>query len=519
MPKQYLIGIDLGSSSVKASLFGSDGQAYGDVSRDNHPWQPRPGVAEYNGTRMLAATVQAIRQLVDEQRLKPGEVAAIAIDGMISGTMGVDEAGEPTTPYTTTLDVRFNPELNHVMGSFHEPIRRLTGAGQPCFAPKMLWIRREAPDAYTRTAKFVTAAGYVAGKLAGLAGGDAFIDYTYLWATGLSDTANYAWSGDLCGDMNLPVDKLPRIVGPAEVIGGVSLAMASASGLRQGTPVVAGCGDQSAGLLAAGVNAPGRMGESAGTYPVLAFCTDAFRPDMAGMRTEIIPSAIPGLWNPVSLIIGGGLTHHWFQEQFASGSSALSAPHDDAAHAYAVLDDLAAGLGPGSDKVFFIPHMAGRACPTNTDYRGMWVGFSWAHRREHFYRAILESIAYDQYHALQSLKAAYPESPVAEILIFSGGARSAFWNQIKADVMGVPYLALDREDLGALGAAILAGHAVGIYDDLATASHHFVRVTQRFEPWPEIHAYYSQCAEFYERLLSHSELAYHELAALPEWQG
>jgi xylulokinase len=517
MARRYLIGIDLGSSSVKASLFDEGGRACGDVTRDNHPLQPQAGIAEYSGPQMLASTLEAIRLLVDQDFLRPGDIAALSIDGMISGTMGIDAAGEPTTPYTTTLDIRFTPELNAVMEGFHEPIRRLTGAGQPCFAPKMQWIRREFPEVYARTAKFVTAAGYVAGQLAGLRGEDAFIDYTYLWATGLSDTAAYAWSDELCQAMDLPVDKLPRIVRPADIVGRISAEMAAATGLLEGTPVAAGCGDQSAGLLAAGVNVPGRTGDSAGTYPVLAFCTDHFRPDMMGQRTEIIPSAIPGLWNPISLIIGGGLTHHWFQEQFAAGSQTETVQVGSSL--YAVLDELAARVGPGSEKVFFIPHMAGRACPTNTDYRGMWMGFSWTHRREHFYRAILEAIAYDQYHALESLKAAFPESPVHEILVYSGGARSALWNQIKADVMGVPYLALDREDLGALGAAILAGHAVGMYDDLGTASQRFVTVAQRFEPRTDEHAYYVQCAAYYERLLSHSEPAYRELAALPEWRA
>ncbi len=517
MARQYLIGIDLGSSFAKTSLFDLNGHACGDVSCDNHPQQPRPGVAEYDGPAMLAATVRALRELVDREGLQPGEVAAIATDGMISGTMGIDQAGEATTPYTTTLDMRFAPELNDVMARFHEPIRRLTGAGQPCFAPKMQWIRREFPDVFKRTAKFVTAAGYVAGKLAGLTAADAFIDYTYLWATGLSDTVNYAWSGELCDAMNLPATLLPRIVPASQIIGGISREMAAATGLPAGTPIVAGCGDQAACYLAAGVTKPGRMGDGAGTYPILAFCTDYFRPDTAAMRTEIMASTVPGMWNPVSLIIGGGLTHHWFKEQFASGDAAQADAKGTSV--YAILDEKAGRLGPGSEKVFFIPHLAGRACPTNTDYRGMWVGFSWAHRREHFYRAVLESIAYDQYHALKSLRAAYPENPVEEIYVYSGGARSALWNQIKADVMGVPYVALDREDLGALGAAILAGHAVGLIDDLASASTRFVKGTRRYEPDAKVHQYYQQCADFYEALLHHTAPAYADLAALPEWQG
>jgi xylulokinase len=517
--KQYLIGIDLGSSFAKTSLFDIDGHSLGDVTCDNHPYQPRPGVAEYDGPQMVAATVRALRDLVQQHAVAAGEVAALSIDGMISGTLGLDAEGEATTPYTTTLDTRFTPELNHVMDHFHDPIRRLTGAGQPCFAPKMLWLRREFPEAYARTENFVTIASYVAGKLTGLSGRDSFIDFTYLWATGLSDTVNYAWSEELCKAMDLPLAKLPRIVRSADVIGGISAAMAQATGLAQGTPVVAGCGDQSACFLAAGITAPGRMADGAGTYPVLAYCTDFFRPDLEGKRTEILASVVPGLYNPTSLIIGGGLTHHWFQEQFAAGDVAEAAQRGAGANVYSILDEKAARLGPGSDKLFFIPHLAGRACPTNTDYRGMWVGFSWTHRREHFYRAVLEAIAYDQYHALQSLRAAYPESPANEVHCYSGGARSALWNQIKSDVMGLPYVTLDREDLGALGAAILAGYAVGIYDDLASAGRRFVKMTRRFEPRPAAHAYYRLCAEYYGDLLRQSEPAYRDLAALPEWQG
>ena len=515
MKEKYLIGIDLGSSSTKASIFDTQGSALSDASVDTHPVQPRPGVAEYDGPKHYKATLAAIKQVVEQSNVPPDQIAAICFAGMISGTMGIDAAGEATTPYTTTLDMRFAPQLNYVMDNFHDPIREQTGAGQPTFAPKMLWVRAEFPDVYNRTAKFVTIASYIVGKMAGLSGDEAFIDYTYLWATGLSDTPNYAWSNELCEAMDLSVNKLPLIVKSSEIVGKVNKETAQATGLVAGTPIVAGAGDQSAGFIGAGITKPNRAGDVAGTYPVIALCTDQFRPDMKHKMAEIIPSPIAGLWNPISLIIGGGLTHHWFQKTFAYADEVEAAKQGQTV--YDVLDENASKIAPGSDKLFFIPHLGGRACPTNTNYKGSWFGLTWTHKREHFYRAVLESIAYDQHLAFQSLQTAHPEAEVDAITVFGGGSKSSLWNQIRADVMGIPYVSLAREDLSALGAVILAGYAVGIYDDMAVTAERFMQRTGYFEPDEDVHCYYQQCTEFYGQLLTSVEPAYNDLAILPEW--
>jgi len=516
MTEKYLIGIDIGSSFSKSSIFDIQGKSLGAAKRDTHPDQPRPGVAEYDGPTLLQGVLDSLRELMDKSQVSPDDVAGICLDGMISGTMGIDSEGEATTPYTTTLDMRFTPHLNHVLVNFHDPIRQQTGSGQPTIAPKMLWIREAFLDVYARTAKFVTISGYILGKLAGLSGDEAFVDYTYLWATGLSDTQNYVWSDELCRALDLPVEKLPRIVKSSEIIGGLDQAAADVTGLKAGTPIVAGAGDQSAGFIGAGITRPGRLADNAGTYPVVAFCADQFRPDMTHRMVEVIPSVIPGLWNPVSFIIGGGLTHHWFQENFAHADETEAQQLGEGKTVYDVLDEKAGNVPPGSEKLIFVPHLGGRACPSNTDYRGIWFGITWTHKREHFYRAILESIAYDQYLSFQSLQATYPESEITEITAYGGGSQSALWNQIKANVMGVPYVCLGREDLAAVGNVILAGYALGIYDDIAETSERFVKRTTRYEPQTDTHDAYRYYAKFYGRLLAQIEPALADLTTLPE---
>jgi xylulokinase len=207
------------------------------------------------------------------------------------------------------------------------------------------------------------------------------------------------------------------------------------------------------------------------------------------------------------------LTHHWFLEAFAPQEA-----DGGAGSSYGLLDSRAEQVPPGCDRLVFNPHLGGRACPTRTNYRGMWIGFTWTHRQEHFYRSVLEAIAYDQALAFQSLQRAYPEAAVEEVIVYAGGARSRLWNQIKADVMGLPYVRLDRSNLSALGAAILAGYALGIYDDMAGAAEALVARTDRFEPRPDVHAFYRAYADFYGRLLERVDPAYDELAELPEWE-
>jgi xylulokinase len=506
--KNYLFGIDIGSSYTKVSVYDTAGNMLGAAKRDTHPSQPSPGVAEYDPDEILEAIYDCITDLLEKTNISPRDVAAICLDGMQSGTVGLDDEGNPTMPFSNTLDTRFSPYLNQVLDQHHDQIRSQTGSGQPTIAPKILWLRSEYPDIYKRTRKFVTISGYLLAQIAGLSVDEVFIDITYLWVTGLSNTQQYSWSESLCQALDIPTEKLPRIVMPTDIIGSVCAPAAKECGLLPGTPIVAGSSDQIAGFTGAGVTKPGRMADNAGTYPIISLCTDSFKPDMDNRMAEVLPSAVSGLWNPTSYIIGGGLTHRWFKETF------VISPEKENRDIYQMLDEKASHLRPGSDKLFFIPHLGGRACPNNTDYRGSWFGFTWSHQQEHFYRAILESIAYDQYLMYQSLMASYPNTKVKEIVAYGGGSQSPLWNQIKADVMGLPYVCLARDDVSALGNAILAGYALGIFDDLTKTSERFIHRSERYEPDPEAHTQYQQYAAYYQSLLEHAEPAFADLACL-----
>jgi xylulokinase len=211
-------------------------------------------------------------------------------------------------------------------------------------------------------------------------------------------------------------------------------------------------------------------------------------------------------------ISGGGLTHRWFRDQFAADAVAQAAA--SGASAYQMLDAEAEGVAPGAEGLVFVPHLVGRSCPPDPDVRGAWLGFTWTHTRRHFYRAVLESIAYDFAQALDVVRAYFPDATFSEVRVIGGGAKSQLWNQIKADVLGLPYVRLQREDLAALGCAIMAGHAVGIYPDMAATAARFTPTTARVEPRPAYTDFYKPYVAAYEAAFDHLRGVYAQLTPL-----
>jgi xylulokinase len=228
----------------------------------------------------------------------------------------------------------------------------------------------------------------------------------------------------------------------------------------------------------------------AGTASVLAGSTDTFVADTTHRALLTMRSVIPGLWNPLAYIAGGGQALRWFRDRFFNTLHGREQPRT--ADLYAELIDLAQQAPPGADGLFFSPHLGGRICPSAPDMRGAWIGFSWSHTQAHFARAVLESIAYEYAYYLQILQRAIPNLALHEARAIGGGVRSTAWNQMKANVLGVPYQRLQRSEFGSWGSAMIAGKAAGIFDDLAeVAMRHAQPAGAALAPDPAVQAQYA----------------------------
>jgi xylulokinase len=524
MSRTYLIGVDLGTSVVKATLFDLDGNAVAHATRATTLHQPQPGIAEQAPDEFVAKTLDLIAEVVEKSAIEPTDVAAIGFDGQMGGLMGIDSQWNPVTPwYPSTLDSRYQPYLEEAERRYGNRVFELAGAAV-LGAPRMAWWKDQHPDIYRKIDKVLILANYVAGRLAGLSAEDAFIDPSSLTWIGTAETRERAWSDELLDIWELTGERLPRIVPSATVIGHLSETSAPRCGLAAGVPLVAGAGDQVAGFVGAGVVDAGECIDVAGTFPVFATCADQFLVDTEnGMFQSLAGPLGDDNWYWMMYIGGGGLTHRWFVEQFSTGmldtglldTDLLNTGHADSAKSlYALLDEQARAVPAGANGLLFLPHLGGRICPVDADSRGAWIGFDWTHTRAHFYRALLESVGYDFAQALRVLRTYSPELDLSGVRVIGGGASSELWNQIKADVLGLPYFTLQHADCAILGSALIAGHAVGIYHDLADAARSCARITSNTMPQPDIHQVYEPYVDAYIEAFDQLRPTFDTLAAL-----
>ena len=513
MAKTYLIGVDLGTMGTKAAIFDIEGNLVALAFEESKLLYPKPGWVEQEPEDFYLSSLRTIKECLEKSGVEPGEVAALAFDGQMAGIGTIDAQWQTPTVYDSWLDTRCKPYIDR-MREHQDIIIEKTG-GPPTYShgPKILWWKEEQPEVFRKIVKFVVPGGYVAGRMAGLKGEEAFMDYTYVHFSCLSDTRKAAWDGELCDLFEVPMEKLPRIVKPWEIIGQLTPEAAEGCGLLAGTPIAAGCGDQAAGMLGAAMVEPGLVFDVAGTASVFAICVDEFIPDLEH-NTLFTARLVPeDLWYALAYINGGGLNLRWFRDELAQEEKKEA--QLTGKRVYALLDETAAAVHPGSEGLIFLPHLGGRVTPSDPDIRGLWLGFTWSHGKGHLYRSLLEGVAYEYAHYLGIERSLFPHMEFKEARVIGGGSVSDFWNQIKADILGIPYVRLNRQEYAVLGSAIVAGYAVGVFDDLKATAKGFVEPISRIEPRPDHHAYYRPLVDLYISLFDTLRATYQDLACLP----
>ena len=496
----YFIGVDLGTTGTKTAIFDLEGNLLADAYEESQLYYPKPGWVEQNPEDFYKSTVNTIRTSVKKSGIDPKEVKAIAFDSQMAGTMGIDKDWNPVTHYDSWLDSRCSKYVDFIRQEHEDLI--IDKVGTPpsiSHGPKILWWKNERPRIFGKIHKFIMPNCYVAGRMASLKGDDAYIDYTFLHFTGFSDARKTAWSEELCQLFAVPIDKFPTIVEPWRTVGELSARSARECSLVPGIPLIAGAGDQAAGSLGAGIVEPGMVFDSAGTASVFSCCVEEYKPDKEN-KTLIYPkSVIPDLWLPLSYIGGGGLCLRWFRDELAQSEKGIA--DEKQVSVYRLLDDEASRIPPGSEGLIFVPHLGGRLYPINPNMRGVWFGLNWKHKKAHLYRSILESVAYEYRFYMDVLKELFPHLTLKEARVIGGGAKSDLWNQMKSDVLEIPYVRLNREEFGVLGLAIIAGHGVGVYKDMAETSKNLTRPVAVIKPRPEHSKIYKRYAELYLRLM------------------
>jgi len=487
-----VVGVDLGTTGTKTGLYTVAGRLLAEATAETPlRWHGRARVDQDPGDFYEAAAA-TIAEVVRRSGADPASVRAIGLSGQMAGVLGIDRAWRPTTPYDSWLDTRCASEVERLEAEAGDEIAALSGCPPMVnHGSKIAWWRRHRPDAFAATAAWIPPAGYVAGRLAGLAGDAAYVDTSHLHFTGLADTEHARWSERLAALVGVAADRLPRIVAPATPIGELTGAAAADCGLRPGTVVAAGLGDTAAATLGAGVVRAGQLLDVAGTAAILAASADAFRPDVEHRTLITMRGAVPGQWVSLAYLSGGPLLG-WLAELVLGHEAAA-----DGTPATETFDRLCAAaedVPAGAGGLLFLPYLDGRILPSEPALRGSFVGLHRRHRAPELTRAVLEGVALEYAEYLGILRGLHPGLRADEVRVSGGGARSRTWCAIKASALEAPYRRLERAELGCWGAALVGAAAAGLVDDLATAAERATPAGELIAPDPADSAAYRRLA-------------------------
>jgi len=422
----------------------------------------------------------AIPKAMERGGLRPDEIACIGFSGQMHGAVLLDEQGKVVRPALIWCDVRTNRqcrELTEKIGGAQLIQATCNPALVNFTLPKLMWVREHEPENWKRVRAIMLPKDYVRFRMTG----ERATDVADASGTLLLDVAHRRWSRLMIEAAAVDERSLLRLFESPDVCAAVSAEGAKATGLRQGTSVVAGAGDQAAGAVGMGIVAPGTVSATIGTSGVVFAATD--RPALEpGGRLHTFCHAIPGRWHAMGVTQAAGLSLRWFRDQFGVGADGSGGGKDDEKKdPYERLTAEAATVPPGCQGLLWTPYLMGERTPhLDPDARGALVGLTAAHTRAHVIRAILEGVAF----SLRDTFTLFDEMKIAvnRIRLGGGGARSSLWRQIQADVYGHEVEIVEAEEGAAYGAAILAGVGAGIWKSVDEACSAVVRVATTVQP-------------------------------------
>jgi xylulokinase len=471
----YFLGIDASTTATKALLMHADGEVRGVASPEYTYETPQPLWTEQHPDLWWQATVEGIRQVLAQTQVDPADVQGVGLTGQMHGLVLLDAAGEVLRPAILWNDQRTGTQCDEIRRRLGKArLIQLTGndALTGFTAPKILWVREHEPEVYAQAAHVLLPKDYVRYRLTGQfatdkAGGA---------GTLLFDVKARDWSPEVLDALDIPADWLPKTYEGPEITGRISVEAAQATGLKAGTPVVGGGGDQAAQAVGVGVVEPGIVALTLGTSGVVFASTGEPFIEPEG-RLHAFCHAVPGRWHLMGVMLSAAGSLRWYRDTLAPGVDfdVLLAPATD--------------VPPGSEGLLFLPYLTGERTPHPDPLaRGAFVGLTVRHTQAHLTRAILEGVAFGLRDSFELIKSA-GLAEIRQVRVSGGGARSALWRQILADVLNVELVTVNTTEGAAYGAALLAATGAGVYPDVDSACAATIRLTGRTAPGPARVAY------------------------------
>lgn len=485
-----LLGIDAGTTSVKAGLFEPGGRCLGIARQEYQLETPAVDRAELDPEVYWQACITTVRQIIADSHVDPSQIAAIGVSSQGETLICVDGEGIPLYPAIIWLDnraIRQAAELSNLFAAEayqHTGIPEIIATWPAC---KIKWLKENEPAIFHRVDKFLFVQDFLIYRLTGEFVTNGSIACTSLYY----DFLQHSWWQPVLDVIGITAGQLPVLMPMGKVVGTLSPIAVQELGLPSSIQVVAGGMDQCVGAIGAGNITDGNFSETTGA----ALTIQVSLPTADIDENQMIPvyeHSIPGHYLLCPVCPTAGMAFKWFRDVF--GTPEIATAQGGQTDAYDLLTEMASLIPAGSDGLVMLPHLMGAYSPhANSAARGSFTGFTLSHTRGHFVRALLEGVAFLLKRNLEVIQKT--GLPVGEIRSTGGGARSRLWNQIKADVNNLPVVTLVNEDTALLGDAILAGVACGVFESIQQGCDSMVMVKECYFPGKDIEVY----AQAYQR--------------------
>jgi xylulokinase len=480
----YWLGIDIGTGGSRALLVDREGRVKAGFTAPHEDMRMhKPLWAEQRPENWWDAAQLAINGVLAAANVSGDQVRAIGLSGQMHGLVILDASGNVIRPSLIWCDQRSQQQVDAINRSAGRD-KVLEFTANPVLTgftlPKLLWVRDNEPHLYERVRKVLLPKDYVRYKLTG----EYASEVSDASGTSLFDVVNRRWSEGMCAAAGVPVEWLPKVYESPEVTGVLTAQAAQACGLKAGTPVVGGGGDQAASAVGNGIVEAGVVSCTLGTSGVVFAHQEQPAYDAAG-RVHTFCHAVPGKWHVMGVTQGAGLSLQWFRNQLAAGAD------------YDALTAEAAQAPAGSHGLYWLPYLMGERTPhLDATARAAWVGLTAKHSRADLIRSVLEGVCYSQNDCLEIIE--QMGVTVTNVRLSGGGAKSAFWRQMFADVFGKRVVTLETQEGSAYGAALLA--LAGEYGSVTEVCRVAIREVSRAEPQQPQASFYRNGHRIYQSL-------------------
>jgi len=505
------IGLDLGTSGVKALAMRGSGEIITTTTAGYPLYQPRAGWTEQDPAEWWEAVVSVLRGLAEHPAVETQSITGLAISGQMHGSVFLDADNEVIRRPLLWNDTRTAPQCKMLRETVGEETF-LQYTGNPVLegftAPKVMWLKENEPEHYQKLATLLLPKDYVVYKLTGRL----CSEYSDAAGTLLFDVEHREWSEHLCKELDIDPSVLPEVVSSIETVGPVTGEVAETTGLPRDTKVVAGGADNACSAVGNGVVTEGTILTSIGSSGTVVAPSPQMQRDMEG-RIHSFNHAVPDLWYLMGVMLSATLSLTWFRETFGTAESAVAKSLDTSPEE--LLTQAASRVSPGSEGVIFLPYLHGERTPhADPNARGLFFGLSGTHSKEHLARAVFEGVAFGLRDSLRLIREL--NVPISEVRLTGGGARSSLWKQMIADMFDQEVVTTSTTEGPAFGAALIAATGTGQFASLEEATTELVTLQERISPQQETVRIYDQIYPLYRALYQSLRENYAEAKSIYE---